>query len=136
MKKKVLSLLLTLVMLLGLAACGDKDQKIENPNLITIGDYQALYTGAYITKDYHADDAIVIPLTYTNNSKETTSFLFSMFYTALQGGIEMDIATIFVSEDSCETLGEGTMTDVASGGSYDVNLTYKLKKSRHHTKGR
>ena len=125
--KKVLAMLLVLVMVLGLAACGDKEEKIENPNLIKIGDYQALYTGAYITKDYDGDDAIVIPLTYTNNSKETTSFLFSMFYTALQGGIEMDIATIFVSEDSFETLGEGTMTDVASGGSYDVNLTYKLK---------
>ena len=125
--KKTLAVLLALVMVLGLVACGGKEQKIENPNLITIGDYQALYTGAYITKDYDGDDAIVIPLTYTNNSKETTSFLFSMFYTALQGGIEMDIATIFVSADSFETLGEGTMTDVASGGSYDVNLTYKLK---------
>ena len=125
--KKVLAMLLALIMVLGLVACGDKEEKIENPNLITIGDYQALYTGAYITKDYDGDDAIVIPLTYTNNSKETTSFLFSMFYTALQGGIEMDIATIFVSADSFETLGEGTMTDVASGGSYDVNLTYKLK---------
>ena len=125
--KKALAMLLVLVMVLGLAACGDKEEKIENPNLIKIGDYQALYTGAYITKDYDGDDAIVIPLTYTNNSKETTSFLFSMFYTALQGGIEMDIATIFVSEDSFETLGEGTMTDVASGSSFDVNLTYKLK---------
>ena len=122
--KKTLAVLLALVMVLGLVACGGKEQKIENPNLITIGDYQALYTGAYITKDYDGDDAIVIPLTYTNNSKETTSFLFSMFYTALQGGIEMYIATIFVSEDSFETLGEGTKTDVASGGSYDVNLTY------------
>ena len=124
--KRVLALLLVLVMVLGLAACG-KDKKIENPNLIEIGDHQALYTGAWITKDYDGDDAIVIPLTYTNNSKETASFLWSMFYTGLQGGIEMDIATIFVSADSFETLSEGTMTDVAAGGSLDLNLTYKLK---------
>ena len=53
--KKALALLLVLVMVLGLAACGDKEEKIENPNLIKIGDYQALYTGAYITKDYDGD---------------------------------------------------------------------------------
>ena len=125
--KKALALLLVLVMVLGLVACGGKDKKIENPNLIVIGDHQALYTGAWITKDYDGDDAIVIPLTYTNNSKETASFLWSMFYTGLQGGIEMDLATIFVSADSFETLSEGTMTDVAAGGSLDLNLTYKLK---------
>ena len=125
--KRVLALLLVLVMVLGLAACGGKDKKIENPNLIEIGDHQALYKGAWITTDYDGDDAIVIPLTYTNNSKETASFLWSMFYTGLQGGIEMEIATIFVSADSYETLSEGTMTDVAAGGSLDLNLTYKLK---------
>ena len=124
--KRVLALLLVLVMVLGLAACG-KDKKIENPNLIEIGEHQALYKGAWITTDYDGDDAIVIPLTYTNNSKETASFLWSMFYTGLQGGIEMEIATIFVSADSYETLSEGTMTDVAAGGSLDLNLTYKLK---------
>ena len=122
--KRVLALLLVLVMVLGLAACGGKEKKIENPNLIKIGDHQALYKGAWITTDYDGDDAIVIPLTYTNNSKETASFLWSMFYTGLQGGTEMDIATIFVSADSFETLSEGTMTDVASGGSLDLNLTY------------
>ena len=114
--KKVLAILLVLVLVLGLAAC-NKDKKIENPNLIEIGDHQALYKGAWITKDYDGDDAIVIPLTYTNNSKETSSFVWSMFYTALQGGVEMEIATIFVSADSYETLGEGIMTDVAAGGS-------------------
>ena len=40
--KKVFALVLALVLVLGLAACGDKDKKIENPNLITIGDHHPI----------------------------------------------------------------------------------------------
>ena len=88
--KKVFALVLALVLVLGLAACGDKDKKIENPNLITIGDYQALYTGAYITADYEGDDALVASFTFTNNSDEPNSFMWAMFYTPMQGGVEME----------------------------------------------
>ena len=124
--KKALAVLLALVMVLGLVACGGKEQKIENPNLITIGDYQALYKGAWITKDFDGDDAIVIPFTYTNNSDETKSFMWAFFYELTQGGIGLDNSTIFVSEDSYDTLSDDMLTDVAAGASLDVNLTYKL----------
>lgn len=125
--KKVLAMLLVLVMVLGLAACGDKEEKIENPNLIKIGDYQALYTGAYVTKDYDGDDAIVASFTYTNNSDEAKSFMWAMFYTAMQGGVEMENSTIFVSADSYDYIGEDNLLDVDPGSSLDVALTYKLR---------
>ena len=125
--KKLLAMLLVLIMVLGLAACGDKEEKIENPNLIKIGDYQALYTGAYVTKDYDGDDAIVASFTYTNNSDEAKSFMWAMFYTAMQGGVEMENSTIFVSADSYDYIGEDNLLDVAPGGSLDVALTYKLR---------
>jgi len=122
--KKTLALILALVFVLTLAACSKK--KDENPNLIEIDDYQALYTGAYITKDYDGDDAIVIPFTFTNNSDETQSFMWAMFYTAMQGGTELEVSTIFVSADSYDTLSDDTFTDVAPGASQDLALTYKL----------
>ena len=53
--KKILAIVLALVMVLGLAACGGKEEKIENPNLIKIGDHQALYKGAWITTDYDGE---------------------------------------------------------------------------------
>ena len=125
--KKLLALFLVLMMLVSLAACGDKGKKIENPNLITIGDYQALFTGAYITKDYEGDDAIAASFTYTNNSEEAQSFLWAMFYTPMQAGVELENSTIFKSADSYDYLGEENLNDVAPGASQDVVLTYKLR---------
>ena len=122
--KKVFAMLLALIMVLGLVACGDKEDKIENPNLIKIGDYQALYTGAYVTKDYDGDDAIVASFTYTNNSKEAKSFMWAMFYTAMQGGVEMENSSIFVIADSYDYIGEDNLLDVDPGSSLDVALTY------------
>ena len=122
--KKVLALFLVLVMVLGLAACGKGKDK--DPNLIEIGDYQALYQGAWITKDYDGNDTIVVPFTFTNNSDETTSFMWAMFYTLTQGGIGLEVSTVFVSEDSFDTLSDDVLTDVAPGASLDLAITYQL----------
>jgi len=112
MKRKLLALVLAVVMLLSLAACGEKN---KNPNLIKVDDCQALYTGAWITKDYEGNDTIVIPFTFTNKSDETQSFLWSLFYTVTQDGVELDVTTVFESEDSYETLSDGIFEDVAPG---------------------
>lgn len=125
MKKRILALLLAVVMLFTLAACGGED-KSADPNLIEIGDCQALYTGAWITKDYDGDDAIVIPFTFTNNSDENKSFMWALFYTVMQDGVELEVCSIFESEDSYDTLSDDIFTEIAPGKSIDLNLTYKL----------
>ena len=122
--KRAIALLLVLVMVLGLTACG-KD-KNENSDLIEIGDYQAQYLGAYITADYEGADTLVVPFTYTNNSKENASFMWTMFYTLMQGGKEMEVSSVFVSEDSFDTLSDDIFTEIAPGTSIDLALTYKL----------
>ena len=124
--KRILALLMALIMVLGLVACGGGDEKNEDPNLITIGDHQALFTGAYITTDFDGDDALVATFTYTNNSEENNSFMWAMFYSPMQGGIELENSTIFESADSYDYIGEDNLQDVAPGSSLDVALTYKL----------
>ncbi|MBQ9967625.1 MAG: DUF5067 domain-containing protein [Oscillospiraceae bacterium] len=124
MKKKLLALVLVLVMVLGLAACGDKDK--GDPNEIVIGDYTAYYTHSEFVTDYDGDDAIAIYFDFTNNSDEDASFLWSMYYTLTQNGAEMEQATVFLSEDSFDTLFDTAMEDVAPGEMLEVALTYKL----------
>lgn len=123
MKKKLLALALVLVMVLGLAACG-KDK--GDPNEIVIGDYTAYYTGAKIVEDSDGDDAIAIFFDFTNNSDEAASFLWSMYYKATQNGTELEDCTVFLSEDSFDTLFDSSMEDVAPGETLEVALTYKL----------
>jgi len=123
MKKRVLALALVLVMVLGLAACG-KDK--GDPNEIIIGDYTAYYTRSEFVTDYDGDDAIAIYLDFTNNSDEVASFIWSLYYTAKQNDVELEQATVFLSEDSFETLFDTSMEDVAPGETLEVALTYKL----------
>lgn len=124
MKKRMLALALALIMVLGLAACGGKDK--GDPNEIVIGDYTAYYTHSEFVTDFDGDDAIAIYFDFTNNSDEDASFLWSMYYTLTQNGAEMEQATVFLSEDSFDTLFDTAMEDVAPGQMLEVALTYKL----------
>lgn len=121
--KKLLALLLACVMIFSLAACG-KDK--GDPNEIVIGDYTAYYTHSEFVTDFDGDDAIAIYFDFTNNSDEDASFLWSMYYTLTQNGAEMEQATVFLSEDSFDTLFDTAMEDVAPGQMLEVALTYKL----------
>lgn len=68
-KTKTLCLLLAALMLLSsLTACGKDKEK--DSNLIQLGDYELLYKGACIMEDSDGNDAIVLSLDFTNNSKE------------------------------------------------------------------
>lgn len=122
-----LALLLGLILILSglLTGCGGKKEP-ENPNLITVGKHEALYTESRIMTDSDGNDAIAIYYQYTNNSKEAASFEWSMFYSVLQGGEELEYAPIFVSEDSYDILGEDNDLDIDPGKTKEVILTYEL----------
>ncbi len=123
--KKLAAIILTAIMIFSFAAC-DGAGKDENPNLIKIGDYQAVYKGSEIVKNYDGNDTLVATYDYTNNSKEAQSFEWSMYYTVTQGDSELEYTTVFVDEESYDTLDESTRQDVAPGESLEVKMTYKL----------
>ena len=123
--KKLTAIILTAIMIFSFAACGGAG-KDGDPNLIKIGDYQAVYKGSEIVKDSDGNDALVATYDYTNNSKETQSFEWSMFYTVTQGDSELEYTTVFVDEESYDMLDESTRQDVAPGESLEVKMTYKL----------
>ena len=114
--KKLTAIILTVIMMFSFAACSGAG-KDDDPNLIKIGDYQAVYKGSEIVKNSDGNDALVATYDYTNNSKEAQSFEWSMYYTVTQGDKELEYTTIFVSEDSFDTLDESARQDVAPGES-------------------
>lgn len=123
--KRMIYVILVVLMLFGLTACG-KDQA-KDPNELKIGSYELLYKGAKLMKDYDGNDAIVLTLDYTNNSKETTSYLWSVVETATQNGAELEMATIFISEDSFDTVTESQFSDVEPGATMEIQVAYELK---------
>ena len=124
-KTRVLCLLLAALMLLSLTACG-KDKTPADPNLLKIGDYTLLYKGAYITEDYDGNDAVVLTLDFTNNSKENASYLWSILETAMQNGVELDVATVYTDFDAFETLMGDQMKEVAPSATLEVRTAFVL----------
>ena len=124
-KTKLLCLLLAVLMLLSLTACG-KD-KAKDSNLIKLGDYELLYKGACIMEDSDGNDAIVLTLDFTNNGKENASYLWSVDETVMQNGVELEAATVFTDYDTFETVIEGQFTDVAPGATLEVRTAYLLQ---------
>ena len=123
-KLRILSALLAVLMLLGLAACGKAEP--SDPNRIKIGSYELFYKGAKIMTDYDGNDAIVVTLDYTNNSKEANSYLWSFVETVKQNGTELTDATIFLSEDSFDTVTDSQFSEVAAGETLEVQMAYVL----------
>ena len=123
-KLRILSALLAVLMLLGLAACGKAEP--SDPNKIKIGPYELFYKGAKIMTDYDGNDAIVVTLDYTNNSKEANSYLWSFVETVKQNDTELTGATIFLSEDSFDTVTDSQFSEVAAGETLEVQLAYVL----------
>ena len=124
-KTRLFFLLLAVLMLISLTACG-KDKTSADPNLLKVGDYTLLYKGAYITEDYDGNDAVVLTLDYTNNSKSDASYLFGINDSAMQNGIELEYATIFTDLDAYESLMDDQMKEVAPGATLEICTAFIL----------
>ena len=127
-KTKLLCLLLTALMLLSsLTACG-KD-KAKDSNLIKLGDYELLYKGACIMEDSDGNDAIVLSLDFTNNSKENASYLWSVDETLMQNGTELGVATVYTDYDTFTTVIENQFEEVAPGATLEVQTAFVLNNA-------
>ena len=118
-------LLLAALMLLTLTACGEKEP--ADPNRINIGDYTLLYKGASIMTDDEGNDAIVLTLDYTNNSKENAPFWVAVFEKVMQGGVQLDTALVYPDPDSFVSITDDKFTDVAPGTTFEVHTSFVLR---------
>ena len=133
-KTKLLCLILTALMLLsGLTACG-KDKEGKDSNLIKLGDYELLYKGACIMEDSDGNDAIVLTLDFTNNSKENASYLWSVDETVMQNGVELEAASIITDYENLETVVSDQFTDIAPGTTLEVRTAFVLKDTTSEVK--
>ena len=131
-KTRLLCLLLAALMLLSLTACG-KD-KAADSNLIQLGDYTLLYKGACIMEDSDGNDAIVLTLDFTNNSKENASYLWSVDETFMQNGAELEVATVFADSETFDTVIADQFTEIAPGATLEVRTAYVLRDTTGEVK--
>ena len=123
---RFLSLLLIAVLAIGLCGCGGEGQKAES-NRIKLGDYELLYKDACIMTDSDGNDAVVLTLDFTNNSKESASYIWSINETLVQNGEELEVAAVITDYASFATVIDKQFEDVAPGETLEVQTAYVLK---------
>ncbi len=125
-KNRLFCLLLAGVMVMSLAACGKFKLPGSNSDLIKLGDYELLYKGACIMPDYMGNDALVMTLDFTNKSKESTSYMWTIVETATQNGEELEFATIFTNPDTFDEVINGQFEDVAPDSTLEIQTAFVL----------
>ena len=123
---RFLSLLLIAVLAISLCGCGGEGHKTES-NQIKLEDYELLYKDACIMTDSDGNDAVVLTLDFTNNSKESASYLWSIDETLTQDGEELEVATVFTDYSTFTTVIDKQFEDVAPGETLEVQTAYVLK---------
>ena len=128
---RLLSLLLIAVLAISLCGCGGK--KTESSQ-IKLEDYELLYKDACIMTDSDGNDAIVLTLDFTNNSKESASYLWSIDETLTQDGEELEVATVFADYSTFTTVIDKQFEEVAPGETLEVQTAFVLKDTTHPVK--
>ena len=123
---RFLSLLLIAVLAISLCGCGGEGKKTES-NHIKLEDYELLYKDACIMTDSDGNDAVVLTLDFTNNSKESASYIWSINETLVQNGEELEVAAVITDYVSFATAVDKQFEDVAPGETLEVQTAYVLK---------
>ena len=125
---RFLSLLLIAVLAISLCGCGGEGKKTES-NQIKLEDYELLYKDACIMTDSDGNDAVVLTLDFTNNSKESASYIWSINETLVQNGEELEVAAVITDYASFTTAVDKQFEDVAPGETLEVQTAYVLKNA-------
>ena len=124
---KILCLVFALLMVLALGACGDKGDGgngSSDAKEVTMGDYSAKFVSAELAKGSSDEDVIVVTYSFTNNGAEE-AFTYAFYPSFEQNGEVLMPATVFVSEDSYDTL-DNSLQRVQPGETKEIVSTYAL----------
>ena len=125
-RRKLFCLLLAAVMLFSLTSCGKWGGESKDSDQLKVGDFTLLYKGACLMKDYAGDDAIVLTLDFTNNSKKNAAYFESIMEMPVQNKEQLEFTAVYVSEESDEMVSDSQLMEVAPGETIEIKTAFAL----------
>ena len=89
-------------------------------------DLSVVYDSFVITEDYEGKPALIVFMTWTNTTEDTTMFATEYSVAAFQNGIGLDAVCIIMKDEYTEALG-ATMTEIRPGATIAVAQSFLLK---------
>lgn len=124
--KKIITSMLVVIMLFALISCGGGGT-VSTKKTLTVGDFVFEFTGHELTKDAYGTDVVLLTYNFTNNSAEACAFTDTTYYEVLQNGNDLNSTTIYVSEESMETITKNEYEEIEPGATIEVVLAYELE---------
>ena len=129
--KKLLTILLALVLVFSLAACGGDtasqgSDKAESSTVAdnTLGDYSVDIKSCRLAEDYEGKPIVIITYGFTNNGESAAAFYTSVTAEAYQGGIGLN--ECYFAEDSAKYISDNQSKEIKTGATLDVEVAYVL----------
>ena len=123
--KRFLTVLLASLLVFALVSCGPATP-VTRGKVLTLGDYVIEFAGYELTNDSLGGDAVLITYNFTNNSDEYYAFCDATYYEAFQGEESLNGTTIYVSEESMDTITKNEYEEIEPGATIEVVLAYEL----------
>ena len=123
--KRLFSLLLTGAMIFSLAACS-KEKSGGSSDVIKLDNFEILYKSACIMTDYLGDDAVVLTLDFTNKGNENASYLWTIYETAMQNGIDLEKTIVYTNPETLDAVGDSQWDEVAPGSTVEIRTAFAL----------
>ena len=126
--KKLLALLLCVVMVFSLTACGSKSKEGDKPGTATIDDCYIEITDCYgqLSTWQAGEFFALVKVDFTNNSDKSTSLFFTAQIKAFQNGVELS-ATSWIPADHGIT--HDTSDQVLPGHSISTGYAFTLSST-------
>ena len=146
--KKIITFILALVMIMSMVACSStanedpipstpvetpitediptvSKEPVETPNEDSTNEYIVEITGCTVTEDYEGNPALVVLMTWTNNSDETASYAWTLNADAYQDGVGLEFGILLNSDYS--DMSNAKMTEIKPGVSLEVAEVFSLR---------
>lgn len=123
--KRVISLLLALVLVMALSACGEKPTEAAAPSdTASANGITVRVVAVHKTTDSNGDPLAAVELEFTNDNADPVSFLGAAQAVVFQGGVEMTASEMFLEQDYDW---DSYYTEVKDGATIPVFIPAPLK---------